>query len=104
RDEDDGAAIVEEELLEPLDGLDVEMVRRLIEQQNGRLGNERAPEQRAATPATGQRLEQRLGVEAQTRKDKLDATLHPPAVGIFERLLRGGQRLETLRCRLQRNG
>ena len=51
-DEEHGAGVVGQLRLEPRDGLDVEMVGRLVEQQQVRLRDQRPGEQRAAAPAT----------------------------------------------------
>ena len=47
----DGAGILMEEGFEPRDGVDVEMIGRLVEQQQIGLGDERLREQHAAPPA-----------------------------------------------------
>ena len=65
RHEDDGAAVAEQELFEPGDGLDVEVIRRLIEQQDVGLSHERPRQQDAPPPAAGQRVHDRGAIELQ---------------------------------------
>ena len=61
RDEDDGRIERHERLLQPLERLDVEVVRRLVEQQQVGIAGERASERRARELAAGERAE--LAVE-----------------------------------------
>jgi hypothetical protein len=56
-DEDDRRVELLQGLLEPLERLDVEVVRRLVEQQEVRAGRERAGEAGAGELAAGERLE-----------------------------------------------
>jgi hypothetical protein len=44
-------AVLAEELLEPANGIDIEVIRRLVEQQQIRLADECLAEEHAATPA-----------------------------------------------------
>ena len=60
-DEQERAGIAAQVLLEPADRVDVEMVGRLVEQQQVRLGDQRAAEQRAAAPAAGQLAHRPVG-------------------------------------------
>ena len=53
RHEQQRAAEVLEESFQPLDRLDIEMVRRLVEQQEIRFGHERLAEEHSTTPSTG---------------------------------------------------
>ena len=54
-DGDHGALVVGEEALEPVDGLGVEVVRRLVEEQQVGRGEEQAAERDAAALAAGER-------------------------------------------------
>ena len=54
RDEQQRPAVAEQELLEPADGVDVEVVRRLVEQQDVGLADQRLGQQRAALHAAGE--------------------------------------------------
>jgi hypothetical protein len=53
-DEQDRPGIGVQVLFQPADRIDIEMVRRLVEQQQVRLRHQRATEEGAATPAAGQ--------------------------------------------------
>ena len=57
RDQRDRSVEADECLLEPLEGLDVEVVRRLVEQQQVRADRERASERRARELAAGERVQ-----------------------------------------------
>src|SRR5205807_5689347 len=57
RDEDDRRVHGDERLLEPLQRLDVEVVGRLVEQQQVGLGDQRASQRRARELAAGERLQ-----------------------------------------------
>ena len=96
-DEEDGARIALQVFLEPADGVDIEMVRGLVEQEQVRLGDQRAAEQRAATPAAGQLVHPALGGQRQARDDVLDLLLQPPAVAFLEPVLQLAQPLHVRR-------
>ena len=74
RDEHDGAGVVGEEGLEPGDGVDVEMVRRLVEQQQIGLRHQRPREQHAPSPSAGERVDDGVGGQAQPARAR-----SPPA-------------------------
>ena len=59
RDEDDARVERRELVLEPLEARDVEVVRRLVEEQQVGVAAERARERRARQLAAGERVEQR---------------------------------------------
>ena len=65
-------AVADQELLEPSDRLDVEVVRRLVEQQDVGLGDERPGQQDPAFHPRRQVVEPRVGVEAHPREDRVD--------------------------------
>ena len=67
------AGEAEQQLLQPLDRLDVEMVGGLVEQQHVRLDDQRAREQRPPPPAAGQRGVVRSAVEAEARQHLVHA-------------------------------
>ncbi len=92
RDEDDGAGVLAEKLLQPLDRLDVEVIGRLVEEQDRRLGDERAREKDAAAPPARERVRAHVGIETELLEHQLDALLERPAVGLVERLLRARER------------
>ena len=77
-------------VLEPLDRVDVEMVRRLVEEQQIRIRDERFPEQRSPPPSAGQLLHRPVGRQRQPRQDDLDlaaraATRRAPRAGAAAR-------------------
>ena len=85
RDEDDRAAVVREKRLEPHHRLDVEMVRRLVEQQQIGLRDERAREQHAAPPSAGQRSTRSRRPEDPSRRDHhVDADVDVPVFDMRE--------------------
>ena len=63
--EHDRAGVLREKFLEPVDGVEVEMVGRLVEQQQIRLRDQRARQQHAAPPAARQRVD--AGLRRQVR-------------------------------------
>ncbi|GBF25237.1 hypothetical protein MnTg02_00267 [bacterium MnTg02] len=63
-DERDHARIVAQETLQPGDGFGIQMVGRLIEQQNFRLGEQQAAERHAPQLTTGKRVH--LGITRRT--------------------------------------
>ena len=87
RDEHERAVVGLQELLQPLDGRQVEVVRRLVQQQEVGLRREDARELRAHTPATGERLERLgevLGREAEAAERDLHARLDVVAAQMLE--------------------
>ena len=62
RDEDDRGVERLQLLLEPLEALDVEVVRRLVEQQQVGIAGERAGERGAGQLSAGERLERPVEV------------------------------------------
>ena len=109
RDEDDRAGVGREKRLEPFDRLDVEMVGRLVEQEQIGFRHERAGQQHAPAPAAGQRVERHVGVERQTGQHELDALLDAPAVALLELVLQtargvAARRRSPARRRRRRRG
>ena len=82
RDEHDGAGIVGEKRFEPRHRLDVEMVGRLVEQQQIWLRHERACEQHAPAPAARQRRHDGIGRQAERDDHHLDADVDVPALDV----------------------
>ena len=104
-DEQQRAVVLEQELLEPLDRGDVEVVGGLVEQQQVGSSDERTPEQHASAPATRQRSVTRGAVELQMREHRRHALLHLPAVGGIERVLQAAHAVAELRVgRIGREG
>ena len=86
-DEDDGRVEREQRLLEPLERLDVEVVRRLVEQQQVGLGGERAGERAARELAAGEGLQRAVEVgvgEPEAVDDRARALAPAVAAGGLE--------------------
>jgi hypothetical protein len=66
--------------LQPFDGADVEMVGRLIEQQQLRRDSQRLRQRQALLLATGKRSHQRVGVEREALDDPLGLRLERPGI------------------------
>ena len=90
-DEHDRARVVGEKRLEPVDRLDVEVVGRLVEQQQVGLADQRARQQHAAPPAARQRVDAGVGRQLEAREHQLHALLEAPAVALLELVLQASQ-------------
>ena len=91
RDEDDGGVDRRQLALEPLEALDVEVVRRLVEQQQVGVARERAAERGARQLAARERLELPVEVvvaEAEPAQHRRGAVAPVPAAGVLEPRLR----------------
>ena len=83
--EDERPAEPEQVILEPADRLDVEVVRRLVEQQGVGLADQRSGEQDPALHPRGERLERGVGVDLHPREDAVDRVVGGvPAVVLVE--------------------
>ena len=105
RDEDDACVEGRQLVLEPLEARDVEVVRRLVEQQQVRVAAERARERRARQLAAGERVEQAVEIrlaEAEAARDRADALAPVVAAGVLEPRLRLRVAAERLRAVLAR--
>lgn len=81
RDDDDGALVLLERLLEPTHGLDVQVVGGLVEQQQIRVLEQRAAQRDAAALATGTRVDHLVaGGQVQLGHRRLDVTIDLPCV------------------------
>jgi hypothetical protein len=98
RDEDD-RPVLGEKFFEPRDRLDVEMIRRLVEEQQVWLRDERAREQDAAAPSSRQRVDDRIGWQRQPVQDQLDPLLELPAAALLQLVLQPPEPLEQRRRR-----
>jgi dienelactone hydrolase len=86
-DDDDGARVAEQELFDPLDGLDVEVVGRFVEQEDAGLGEEELRQGDAHLPAAGELAAVALQVgvgEAEPLEDGLDLWFHTRGVVVLE--------------------
>ena len=91
RDEDDGVRVVGEIFLEPVARLEVEMVRRLVEQQQARPAEQELGERDAHLPAARERFGRLLHVvlrEPQAAQDggdlQIDAVALEPAEALLQ--------------------
>ena len=87
RDEHHGSGVAGEKFLEPLNRVDVEMVRRLVQQQQIRPADERARQQHAAPPAARQRVDNRVRAEIEPRQHQIDVMLAEPRL-VFGEMVR----------------
>ena len=83
--EHDGATVVGEKGLEPGDRVDVEMIGRLVEQQQIGLADERPREKHAALPSSRQRVDDCRGRQRQPRHDHVGLVVTLPLVMRVER-------------------
>ena len=100
RDGDDGALVVGEEPLEPEHRLGVEVVRRLVEQQQVGRGEQQAAERHAAALAAGERRHVAVAVgEAQRVHRVVELRFELPRAAavdlVLDRRLLGEQRVEV---------
>ena len=100
RDHQQAAGIAHEVLLEPEQSLEIEMVGRLVEQQQRRLAHEEAGEMRAHHPAAGKRIRSLVMValaETEAGENLFGAGLERPidvvvlVIGRHELLAAGGE-------------
>jgi hypothetical protein len=87
RDKDDGAAKILEELFKPVDGLDVQVVGRLIQQQQIGVTGQCPSQRNFAQPATGEAIQGRVGIEVQQGQHLADTGFELPAILIIELFL-----------------
>src|SRR6185437_7971789 len=92
---------LQQQLLQPLDGADIEVIRRLIEQQQVRLSGERKGERRTLALAARARRRRHPGLELEAMQELRQASLEAPALALIvlqgnARKCRGGGR-----CALQ---
>ena len=91
-DDDDAALEVDQQLLEPLDGVEVEVVGRLVEQQHVGGRHQRLRQGDALAGAAGERADAGVAVEVQAMQRFFDALLPVPGVEGFDLRL---QRVEV---------
>ena len=87
-DEHDGALVIGEEALEPGDGVDVQMIGGLVEQQHVRFRHECAREQHAPPPAARQCVDDGVSRQLEPREDEIHFVLAPPFLGSIARHVR----------------
>ena len=96
-DEDERHPAVDEEVLHPLDGTYVEMVRRLIQQQHIRLTHQRSRQERLALPLARGGGEGGVRIEPEVLEHRFHAGLHLPRMRSVERVM---QAIEIAQGRL----
>ena len=89
-DEHDGAGKAEQEVLQPFDGRDVQVVGGLVQQQHVGRTHQRLRQQHATLHAAGQRGEVGIAVQLQARQGLAHARVQVPAVAGLDALLRAG--------------
>ena len=82
--EQKGSDFFEQKLLEPLDGLDIEVVRWFVEQQHVGIADERLGEQYTSLHASREGRYFHVGFEAHLRQDGFHTLLDSPTVGHFQ--------------------
>jgi hypothetical protein len=87
RDEQHGAGMVSHGILEPLDRADVEMIGRLVQQQQLRIRDQRSRKRGTPSPAAGQVAHALLGRQAELADDGADADRDVPAAAGVDRAL-----------------
>src|SRR5262249_62362952 len=83
RDERDRAAIGSQKFLEPGNGVDIEMIGWLVEEQQVRLGDQRPREQNAPSPAARQCVDDDVAIKLEPRQDQVDLMFTPPVLHIW---------------------
>ena len=81
------AWILGEEGLQPDDRLEIEMIRRLIEEQHVGVRDQSSREQDAASPSARQRVDTGIRRKVEARQHELDALFDAPSVPLFEIVL-----------------
>src|SRR5208337_1962726 len=71
-DEQQGTVVVDHHVLEPGDGLDVQMIGRLVEQQEVGFADQRTPKHHTPAPTAGQRAHGRVALQLQPRSPLID--------------------------------
>ena len=96
--EDERAGKAQQVRFEPLDGTDVEMVGRFVQEQQFRVADQRLRQGHPALPAAGKRADPCRGVELQPRQHGLHLCVQAPAVLVLQ------LRLQFVQPRHQRRG
>ena len=101
RDEEKRRIVLDQDFLEPLDRIDVEMVRGLVEEQHVGFAHERPREQDLSLRSAGRSRERCLGVEAQVNDDRVDARVDLPSVRRVERVVQAVEIAQRRRRRIR---
>ncbi len=84
RDEQQRRRGSQEELLEPADGVDVEVIRRLVQEENGGLADQGLRQEHAAFHPGGEGGHVGVALEGHPREDRLDFLVDVPAAFGFQ--------------------
>lgn len=95
--------IFRQEAFEPGDRPDIEVVGRLVQEQELRLGHQHPGQQHPAAPPAREGVHDRVGGEFQAGEDRFDPLLEPPAVPFFQFLVQPPQAVKQGRVRALRN-
>jgi len=79
--EQERATIVVEQVFQPLDGGKVEMVGRLVEQQQFRIGDQCTRQRNTLFKSAGKRFHRSVGIQVQALQGFFDPTVETPGVG-----------------------
>ena len=91
RDEQQRAAIAQQKILQPADGVDVEVVGRLVQEQEVRAADHGLGQEHAAFHAGGKGRHVGVRLEAHPRDDGFDLLVHVPAAVGFQGVLDAAQ-------------
>ena len=79
--------IAQQELFEPGDGVDVQMIGRLVQKENAGVANQRLGQQHAAFHARGKSAYVRVRSQGHARDDRFNLQVHAPAAVDLQGLL-----------------
>ncbi|CAI8755951.1 putative 30S ribosomal protein S5 [Methylococcus capsulatus] len=94
-DEHDGAGELEQLLLQPDDGFEVEMVGGLVQEQQIRLDDQGAGQRDPALPAPGQPFDRFFTRQSETAEHEFHPPAQTPAICGFQRLLQDAEPVQT---------
>ena len=105
------ARVVGQERLQPFDGVDVQVVRRLIKEEHIGRRHQRARQHHPSAPPAREAADWGVGWQLQTREHHFHALFQPPPVPFFELVLeathfveRAGLPVCHLNCRVMVGG
>ncbi len=101
RYEQQRAGILQQELLQPQNGLQVQVVGRFVQKQQIRLAYQRPRQQHAALHSGGEMLEQVLPRQAHPGQHRDNVLMHRPCRVGLQNVLQGVQFFEVSRIRMQ---
>ncbi len=91
RNKDNGAFKGFQEPFQPVDGFDIQVVGRFIEQQHARPADQRAAQRRFTQPAAGQGCQLGIGIKAKLLNHFVNAAVQLPQPQVIELLLQARQ-------------